>query len=340
MKKKEGRSKSFITLTTTNVRLLRQHIPELTRAMVNEEALELPLNDSKLKTIRLEKFAFNGKWYAGFMTYMKENRSEVNGKFSMNVEVDVLKNMFYNMIKIDEAVAFFAKERRERSSAQAPYEQLSNRVLRKDEMMVFQWVHVDELGAIIRWGPEGFWFEEMCMIHGRKALPERLNNEQRVQVIRRAVKIPDELELARDAACLLMYLQMRKKNHVKPCDECFSTCESKEVIFPCIRCLKDDIPKARYWRTEPEFRQIFGSHEFENSLQKFLEFLRKNACVMRLFGRDLAAALLKFSSVTDMKSFYWQFLERNQEKPLLQNLRHCLIEAYKAESSEMNNTVM
>jgi len=310
---------------------------ELTKAMVNEQPIELPLVNSKLKTIRLEKFDFNGKWYAGFMTYVKDKRSEINGKFSMNVEADILKSIFYNFIAIEEAMTYFAKERRERASAQAPPEPLSNRALRGDEMIVYQWIHKDSLGATVRVGPSGFWFEDMCLEHGQKAVPDEEQGETKVQTIRLAVVIPDQLEISRDCACLLLYLQMRRKNHVKPCPECLSTCEVKNVIFPCINCMMDDIPKARYWRTEPEFRQIFTSVEFETSLQMFLEFLRKNACVMRLYGRDLAAAVIKFSNPTDMKALYWQFLEKNQERPLLRNLHRCLIEAYRADlSSEIS----
>lgn len=337
VKRKDNRQKQFVTLTNTNVKHLRIHMAELTKAMINEEAVELPLVNTGLKTIRLEKFDYNGKWYAGFMTYVKKNRSEVNGKFSMNVEVDILKSIFYNMNAIEEAMVFFANLRRERASAQAPAEQLSNRALRNDEMLVYQWLHIDSLGAVVRTGPSGFWFEDMCLEHGQKALPERENGETRVDVIRRAVVIPNQLDLTRDCACLLLYLQMRKKNQVKPCPECVASCTAKDVTFPCIKCLMSDIPKARYWRTEPEFRQIFSSPEFENSLKMFLEYLRKNACVMRLYGRDLAAAVIKYSNVADMKALYWQFLEKNQERPLLRNLRHCIIEAHKeAHQSEMN----
>jgi len=302
---------------------------ELTKAMMNEQSVELPLVNTGLKTIRLEKFGYNGKWYAGFMTYVKDNRSEVNGKFTMNVEVDILKSIFYNMIAIEEAMVFFANERRERASAQAPPEQLSNRALRRDEMIVYQWVHLDGLGAVVRTGSSGFWYEEMCRKHGEKAMPARELGENRVDVIRRAVVIPDQLDLTRDCACLLLYLQMRKKNQVCPCAECIATPNYKDVTFPCIDCLMKDIPRARYWRTEPEFRQIFTSAEFENSLQMFLEYLRKNACVMRLYGRDLAAAVIKYSNPADMKALYWQFLEKNQERPLLHNLHHCLVETYK-----------
>lgn len=340
MKNREDGKTSYHTLSRAMFLKLKELVPILSKHMVEETSGEYPLNQTEMRTISLEKFEHDRKWYAGFLSYKKkkeenvksqgkgneEGEKEVNGFYSMNIPLDAFKSLLYAVIEIDEATMFFGQKRRETALARAPPLKLGCQALKKGEVLSYQWAVSGPQGDFVRWGEKGFWDEEVCKMVGESQLNDNQRADLKVVVFKTVVQIENQLEVTRHAACFLMYLRMREKNHCLPCPKCFKLTADGDTLLPCVSCLYEDIPKACHWRTEPEFRQIFSSPEFETKLGSFLDYIRKAIYPMTLYGRDMAIALVAYSCPNDMKSLYWKFLETHKDKPMLMNLYHSFIQ--------------
>ena len=316
-----------IEISATHWGNMKKHELEIRKAITTGQKFEIPLIDTGNKTLQHQFLEGNKTWYIGFTTYFSGTRN-CNRKYTMNILPAAFLALMSHKEAIDCLIEHFAKERKRDQFGSAPKVQLANRMLQPREFITFSWKHVDrETDEVVRNNLLKFWSEDLAMDQAHRALPQEELHKIKIEITKQISEMPDQFALTKYCAFLLVYLDMRKKNNVRPCNACKNKVCDETVIFPCLDCLKDDIPKSKYWRVEPELRHLLDSYEFKNALGQLLEYIRTNFCQTRLYGRHLAEAFVEFSHYRIVKLDFWRWLNENEHTALLENLRYSWIMA-------------
>lgn len=327
VKKRQDDSDRTLEVSLTHWTHMKKHELDIRKAIKEGLKLELPLIDTGNKTIQHQFLEANKTWYIAFTTYFNGTRN-LNKKYTMNILPEAFLTLMGMKETIDCLVEHFAKERKRDQAKSAPKVELKNRYLAAREFITYSWRHVDrKTDQILRNDMKRYWSEELATERAHSALPSEEMHKVSIQITKHVSEMPDQFTLTKYCAFLLVYLNIRKKNNIKPCRACKNQACNDNVVFPCLECLEDDIPRCKFWRVEPELRQLVDSYEFKTALGDFLEYIRNNFCQTKMYGRHLAEAFVTFSHPRTVKTDFWFWLNENQHNAILSNLRHAWIMA-------------